>query len=216
MKLSPRRNVIFRLFWVILAVCVLAACGYIMVNNLFHTLPHLWRVAVLVGGWILAFMLLLKALPEKKQSESVIETSNFPSPALSKMLDAQEALQVGFVALDSHGRVVVSNLCLGKLLDLRETGGNAGLARALHPDNAHIFKNTFQEVCQSASGTTVLKLRSFDKIQQIHHLNVALTRWNEPPVAAIGMLWDVSEEEQSKQEMQTVKAALHDFHGVFA
>ncbi|MEO6906651.1 MAG: sensor domain-containing diguanylate cyclase, partial [Abditibacteriaceae bacterium] len=42
------------------------------------------------------------------------------------------------------------------------------------------------------------------------------TRWNEPPVAAIGMLWDVSEEEQSKQEMQTVKAALHDFHGVFA
>jgi len=183
---------------------------------MFHDLPVLWRSGVLGGGWIVAFLLILKALPEKRIHAPSTENTDFPSPALQKLMDAQEALDVGFVALDSHARVVLSNPALGKLLDVREASANAGLSRALHPDNAHIFKNTFQEVCQSASGTTVLKLRSFDRMQQVHHLHVALTRWKESPAAVIGMLWDISDAEQLKQEAQTVKAALHDFHGVFA
>jgi len=216
MKNTSRRAIVSRLLWALIALCVLVACGYIMMDNKFHGLPLLWRGVVLAGGWIVAFLLILKALPDKTSTTSAAGEAAFPSPALQKMMDAQEALQVGFVALDSHARVVLSNPALAKLLDVREASANAGLSRALHPDNAHTFKNTFQEVCQSASGTTVLKLRSFDRMQQVHHLHVALTRWRESPVAVIGTLWDISDAEQLKQESQTVKAALHDFHGVFA
>jgi diguanylate cyclase (GGDEF)-like protein len=216
MKYSSRRNIGFRLFWVFLAICVLAVCGYIMMSHLFRTLPLLWRMGLLAGGWILAFMLVLKALPKKRDKSSVLEKTDFPSQALQKIMDAQDALGVGFVALDSHARVVLSNGALGKLLDVREAGAKAGLSRVLHPDNVHLFKNNFQEVCQSASGTTVLQLRSFDRMQHVHHLHVALTRWKESPVAVIGMLWDISDTEQLRQESQTMKAALHDFHGVFA
>lgn len=216
MKNSSRRNIVFRLLWAVLALCVLMACGYIMVNNLFHSLPPLLRILALMIGWILAFLLILKALPEKKERAGGSQNKDFPSPALKKILDTQEALQIGFAALDSHGRVILSNSMLGKLLDVKEASSSTGLARVLHPDNAHVFKNTFQEVCQSASGTTTLQLRCFDRVQQVHHLQVALARWKESPVAVIGMLWDISDIEQSKQEAQTVKAALHDFHGVFA
>ena len=216
MKNTPRHNTVSRLAWALVALCVLVACGFIMVNSKFHHLPQLWRGLVLVAGWIIAILLILKALPERRGNMSSQEESAFPSPALTKMMDAQEALQVGFVALDSHARIALSNPALAKLLDVREASAHAGLSRALHPDSAHTFKNTFQEVCQSASGTTVLQLRSFDRMQQVHHLHVALTRWKEPPVAAIGMFWDISDAEQLKQESQTVKAALHDFHGVFA
>lgn len=216
MKNTYRRSTVSRLSWALVALCVLVACGFIMVDSRFRSLPPLWRGLVLMGGWIVAFLLILKALPERRENTSSPEESAFPSPALKRILDAQEALEMGFVALDSHARVVLSNPALAKLLDVREASANAGLSRALHPDNAHTFKNTFQEVCQSASGTTVLKLRSFDRMQQVHHLHVALTRWKESPVAVIGMLWDISEAEQLKQESQTVKAALHDFHGVFA
>jgi diguanylate cyclase (GGDEF)-like protein len=216
MKNTSRRNTVSRLLWALVALCVLVACGFIMMNSKFHHLPMSWRGLILIAGWILAILLILKALPDKKEKMMSAEDTNFPSQALKKMVDAQEAFEMGFVALDSHARVVLANPALAKLLDVREASSNAGLSRALHPDSAHTFKNTFQEVCQSASGTTVLKLRSFDRMQQVHHLYVALTRWKEPPVAVIGMLWDISEAEQLKQESQTVKAALHDFHGVFA
>jgi diguanylate cyclase (GGDEF)-like protein len=216
MNFFSRRNIGFRLLWVFLAICVVAACGYIMVSHLFRTLPLLWRLGLLAGGWILALLLVLKALPERRERSLSVVKTDFPSPALQKMLESQEALDVGFVALDNHARVVLSNPTLGKLLNVREASVNAGLSRALHPDNVHLFKNSFQEVCQSASGTTVLQLRSFDRLQHVHHLRVALTRWKESPVAVIGMLWDISDTEQLRQESQTMKAALHDFHGVFA
>lgn len=216
MKTISRRTIVSRLLWAVAALAVLMACGYIMVNNMFQGLPVVWRAVVLGGGWIVAFLLILKALPEKRNNARSEENPQFPSSALKKLMDAQEALEVGFVALDSHARVVLSNPSLAKLLDVREASSHAGISRALHPDNAHVFKNTFQEVCQSASGTTVLKLRSFDRMQQVHHLHVALTRWKESPVAVIGLLWDISDSAQLRQEAQTVKAALHDFQGVFA
>jgi len=213
---NTRRNTVSRLFWVLAALCVLVICGYVMMNSKFHNFPLLGRGALLAGGWIVALLLVLRAFPEKTNRTPASGEPLFPSQALQKMLDAQEAMQVGFVALDNHARMVLSNPVLAKVLDVREASTNAGLSRALHPDNAHTFKNTFQEVCQSASGTTYLQLRSFDRMQQVHHLHVALTRWKEPPVAVIATCWDISDTEQLKQESQTVKAALHDFHGVFA
>jgi diguanylate cyclase (GGDEF)-like protein len=213
---TTRRNIVSRLLWVFAALCVLVICGYVMMNSRFHNFPLLGRGALLAGGWIVALLLVLRAFPEKTNRNATSQEPLFPSQALQKMMDAQEAIQVGFVALDNHARMVLSNPVLAKVLDVREASTNAGFSRALHPDNAHTFKNTFQEVCQSASGTTYLQLRSFDRMQQIHHLQVALTRWKEPPVAAIAVCWDISDTEQLKQESQTIKAALHDFHGVFA
>ena len=214
---SSRNQLLQRLCWIFLALAVLVFCGYMNVNHVLQELPQLWRIILLTAGWGLALLLMLKALSIKfEQHDEKIEAPAFPSPELTKIKDAQEGLQIGFVALDSHARIVLANAALERVLDLREASSSGGLARVFHPDAAHLFRNTFQEICQTPSGTTTLKLRSFDRMQQLHHLQVALMRWKEPPVAAIAILWDMTEQEQSKQELQIATAALHDLHGVFA
>lgn len=214
---SSGRGLTNRLLWVFLALVLLGVCGYVWIHHSLHGLPPKFRVLALGVGFLLALILVIKMWPSGNGDDSAGEEKTpFPSPALVAMNDAQDALQNGFVALNSHGRVVIANTFLENLLDLRETGSGAGLARVLHPDDANQFKNVLQEVCQSASGVAALKFRGFDKIQQLHYFQVALRRWKESPVVVIAVLNDISEQEQQKHELQTTRAALHDLHGVFA
>lgn len=215
--LSPRRMLMLRLLWAFLALCVLAGCGYALVNTAVQELPLRWRVLILMTGWLLAVVCTIKALPRRNsRSASEKVESVFPSPELSKLLQAQEALQVGFVALDSHARCIQSNAILESMLDLRNASNGVGLVRAFHPESVHEFRNIFKEVCQTANGTASMKLRGFDKIQQLHEMQVTLTRWRESPVAVVASLRDVSELDLCKKELQVIRAALHDLHGVFA
>lgn len=214
---SSSRDLTSRLFWAFLALVLLAVCGYVWMHHSLHGLPPKFRVLAMGIGFVIALVLMVKMWPSgSDNTPGVEEKTPFPSPALVAMNDAQDALQNGFVALNSHGRVVMANTFLENLLDLRETGTGAGLARVLHPDDANQFKNVFHEVCQSASGAAALKFRGFDKIQQLHYFQVAIRRWKESPAVVIAMLNDISEQEQQKHELQTTRAALHDLHGVFA